>query len=209
MNGCVVCSAPVRSQSINQSKASWSQDYFVRNSRFSTSDQNSTNKEDDNFRLADLHSACELRINLLFEAYGTRGFQHSIRTAAISKETTTYDWSISTRVRCPSELRICSSWRKEVGIFTFNQNSSNKETTTYDWPSGRVANGYMSLLLLESNSRSEGKGKTLRIENRREGRMVLPIFLSPRRILDILYSAQNGNQHKDAFAWIIYHDPCC
>ena len=23
-----------------------------------------------------------------------------------------------------------------------------------------------------------------------------------RRILDILYSAQHGNQHKDAFAWI-------
>ena len=30
-----------------------------------------------------------------------------------------------------------------------------------------------------------------------------------RRILDMLYSAQHGNQHKDAFAWIIYHDPCC
>ena len=27
--------------------------------------------------------------------------------------------------------------------------------------------------------------------------------------LDILYSAQHGNQHKDAFTWIIYHDPCC
>ena len=25
----------------------------------------------------------------------------------------------------------------------------------------------------------------------------------------ILYSAQHRNQHKDAFAWIIYHDQCC
>ena len=33
--------------------------------------------------------------------------------------------------------------------------------------------------------------------------------LRTRRILDILYSAQHGNQHKDAFASIIYHDPCC
>ena len=30
-----------------------------------------------------------------------------------------------------------------------------------------------------------------------------------RRILDIHYSAQHGNQQKDVFAWIIYHDPCC
>ena len=27
--------------------------------------------------------------------------------------------------------------------------------------------------------------------------------------LDILYSAQHLNQHKDAFAWIIYHGPIC
>ena len=30
-----------------------------------------------------------------------------------------------------------------------------------------------------------------------------------RTILYILYLAQHGNQHKDALAWIIYHDPCC
>ena len=35
------------------------------------------------------------------------------------------------------------------------------------------------------------------------------IFRVTRIILDILYSAQHGNQHKDAFAWIMYHDPCC
>ena len=27
-------------------------------------------------------------------------------------------------------------------------------------------------------------------------------------IAAILYSAQHGNQHKEAFAWIIYRDPC-
>ena len=34
-------------------------------------------------------------------------------------------------------------------------------------------------------------------------------LVNTRSILDILYSAQHGNQHKNAFAWIIYHDPYC
>ena len=34
-------------------------------------------------------------------------------------------------------------------------------------------------------------------------------LISTRRIVIILYSAQHWNQHKDAFAWILYRDPCC
>ena len=60
----------------------------LRNSRSSIFNQNSSNKE---MTTCDLHSrpSSMRTADLLFKANGTRDFQHSIRTAATAKETTT------------------------------------------------------------------------------------------------------------------------
>ena len=62
---------------------------------------------DDNLRLANLHlhlpsvrTACELRISSSWRTYGTRDFQHSIRTPATKK----WRLTIFTNVRHPCEL---------------------------------------------------------------------------------------------------------
>ena len=110
----------------------------VRNLRFSTFNQNSSNKETttyDSSISTRVCRPCELLANCEFPLHGVRNSRFStFNQNSSNKETTTYDSSISTRVCRPCELLANCEFPlhgvRNSRFSTFNQNSSNKETTT-------------------------------------------------------------------------------